>query len=140
MINISYPLIIFILAFINNINALAQYAKGKVLGEKLEACVFAEVKNLSTGQITHTDTLGLFAIGATHGDTIEISYVPYSTEKREFKNEFLKVILIDRSVNDLGSPWTKRKYHKADKQLGKYYKKLYKKADKEELWNRFSKS
>lgn len=42
--------------------------------------------------------------------------------------------MIDKTVNDLRAIWTERQYRKADRQIKKRLKKLYNKADKQNVW------
>ena len=83
---------------------------------------------------------GRYKITATTNDTLQFRFVGLTTEKIPVKKQAqdLNLIMIDRTVNDLGAIWTKRQYRKTDRQIEKRLKKLYKKADKQKVWKNSS--
>lgn len=109
---------------------------GKIIDDKLQPFIGAIVINKSTNSKVYSNKDGLYRIQCNIGDTIVFDCVGYTAETRIVKDidSRIYVILMDKSVNCLGSPWTARQYRKAGRLMNKKYKDLYKQADKKGIW------
>jgi hypothetical protein len=64
--------------------------------------------DLNTHEKITADSKGHYTIRAGLGDTLIFSFVGVSSEKRIVQNiGHINVLLIDKTVNDLGAVWTK---------------------------------
>ncbi len=127
-------MLVFILT-INSIYCQSILTKGKVVDDKLTELIAVNVKNTKSGQHVLTDKHGNFEIETNIGDTLVFSYIGLTDELiviSEIKS--IKLIMTDKSVNCLGAEWSKRDYRKADKQIQKRLKTLYKEAEKNNIW------
>ena len=134
-----------LLIFITGLSNLtfAQVGKtvsGKIIDDNLACLSGVKITNLNSGMESISDQDGRYKIIATTNDTLQFRFVGLTTEKIPIKKQaqVLNLIMIDKTVNDLGAIWTKRQYRKADRQIEKRLKKLYKKADKQNVWKNSS--
>ena len=111
--------------------------KGKVLDDQLKKAVGTPVINLSSKANTVTNGDGIYEIHGIVGDTIEFRYIGCAKEKRVIANngQIINVLMIDKTVNDLGAIWSRKQWQKADKQIAKRYRELEKEAQKQGKWN-----
>ena len=127
-------MLVFILT-INSIYCQVTLTKGKVVDDKLTELIAVNVKNTKSGQHVLTDKNGNFEIETNIGDTLVFSYIGLTDELIVIlETTRIKLIMTDKSVNCLGAEWSKRDYKKADRQIHKRLKKLYKKAEAKNIW------
>ncbi|WP_225000400.1 hypothetical protein [Cesiribacter sp. SM1] len=136
------PLAINIVIWISTLTAFGVTAQeggvaGRIVNDEFEYVYRAKVTNKTTREITHSDTEGHYQIGASVGDTLTFEIIGYTPELRIIdKNpDVVNIILMDKSVNDLGTPWTERQYRRAHRRIEKIYCRLYKEADNKNIWN-----
>ncbi|MBS1531015.1 MAG: carboxypeptidase-like regulatory domain-containing protein [Bacteroidetes bacterium] len=91
---------------------------GHVIDRNLDDVIGATIVNLNTHERVNTDSKGHYLIKAIISDTLLFSFVGVSPEKRIVHNntEHINILLIDRTVNDLGAVWTKKQYRQAERQ------------------------
>jgi FAD synthase len=111
--------------------------KGRVVDAKMADQSYTEITNLKNQKSTFTDKEGFYIISASIGDTLSYRCIGYTTEKRIVAklDRHIDVLVMDRSVNCLGSPWTKRQWNKAEKEMDKVYQKLEAKAKHSGKWD-----
>jgi len=113
-----------------------EVVKGRIIGEKLENAVGAEILNGRTKHKVNADGNGIYNIDAIVGDTLTFYFVGYTKEKRIVKDQsHIDVLLMNKNVNDLGAIWTKKQWKKANKQIEKRYSQLEGEAQKTGKWN-----
>jgi hypothetical protein len=109
---------------------------GKVIDENFNNLIAVNIYNLNSKESLRTDKNGFFETNAEIGDTLRFSFIGLTDEKIVIKDSgFIKLIMIDKSVNCLGAEWSKGDYKKADRQIKKRIKKLYTEAELKEIWN-----
>jgi hypothetical protein len=120
---------------VNSIYCQDILIKGKIVDDKLSELLAVNVKNIESNRHALTNENGLFEIESNLGDTLEISFVGFTTERIIVSDTGnIKLIMTDKSVNCLGAIWSKRDYKKANKRIEKKLKALYKQADKNQIW------
>jgi len=109
---------------------------GKIVDEKLQQFIGDVVINKSTNEKTISDKSGFYQIKGNRGDTITFECIGVTHEKRIISDlgSRINVILMDKSVNCLGAPWTQRQYKKADRLINRKYNDLYKQAERIGIW------
>lgn len=130
----TFTFLTLIICF-NSIYCQDNLIKGKIVDDKLSDLLAVNVKNIASNQHVLTNENGLFEIESNLGDTLEISFVGFTTERIVVLDTAnIKLIMIDKSVNCLGAIWSKRDYMKAYKRIDKKLKSLYKQANKNQIW------
>ncbi len=112
--------------------------RGKIVDEKLTCLFGVKITNLNSGTESISDQNGRYEIIASENDTLEFQMIGLTTDKIkiEKETETLNLIMMDKDVNCLGAIWTERQYRKAYREIEKRLKKLYKKAEKQNLWTK----
>lgn len=119
----------------NSIYCQDNLIKGKIVDDKLSDLLAVNVKNIASNRHVLTNEKGLFEIESNLGDTLEISFVGFTTARIVVSDSAnIKLIMTDKSVNCLGAIWSKRDYRKAYKRIDKKLRELYKQADKNQIW------
>ena len=129
--------IVLSIAILVTVDSFGQsYINGKIIDEKLQPFGRALVINKTINETVMSDINGLYQIKCNKGDTITFECIGVTAEKRIILDldSKINVILMNKFVNCLGSPWTQRQYRKADKRINRIYKGLYKHADKKGIW------
>ncbi len=113
---------------------------GKIVDEKLNCIFGVKVTNLNSGMETVSDQNGRYEIIATENDTLEFQMIGLTTDqiKIDKPTQTQNLIMMDKDVNCLGAIWTDKQYRKAYKQIESRLKKLYKKAEKQNVWRNSS--
>ena len=128
--------LLMLILSINPIFGQSIKIEGKVINEKFNNLIAVNVDNLNSRESCVTDKNGFFETYAEIGDTLKFSFIGLTNDKIVINDsEFIKLIMVDKSVNCLGAEWTKRDYEKADRQINKRMKKLYKEAGIKEIWD-----
>jgi len=111
---------------------------GKIIDDKLTSLFGVKITDLNNGAESITDQNGQFEINVSQNDTLEFSFIGLTSEKIKIEtiNENLNLIMIDKSVNCLGAIWTDKMYERAEKKQNRMIKKLYKKAEKNNVWKK----
>lgn len=102
-------------------------------------CLFGvKIKNLNSGTESISDQNGRYEIIASENDTLEFQMIGLTTDKIKIEKptETMNLIMMDKDVNCLGAIWTERQYKKAYREIEKRLKKLYKKAEKQNVWTK----
>jgi len=132
-------LFIIIIRFLNQTFSQSKIIlTGKIVDENLTCLQGVKITNKTSGEVILTDQNGSYKITALKNDTISFEMVGLTTDniKIERSTEPLNLIMMDKNVNDLGAIWTDKDYHQAHRQINKTLKKLYKKADKQNVWKK----
>lgn len=119
--------IVLTFLFITNVVKFqTSFVTGRVIDEKMKNLLGAEITNLRTHQHIIADTGGFYHIKASVGDTLIYKWVGCTPEIRVINGttKHINVLLMNKTVNDLGAIWTKRQWEKANNQTLKTYKKL----------------
>ena len=113
---------------------------GKIVDEKLTCLFGVKITNLNSGAESISDQNGGYEIIATENDTLEFQMIGLTTDKIKIEKptHTLNLIMMDKDVNCLGAIWTERQYRKAYREIEKRLKKLYKKAEKQNVWKNSS--
>ena len=113
---------------------------GKIVDEKMNCLFGVKITNLNSGTKSISDQNGRYEILATGNDTLEFQMVGLSTDKIKIEKptQTLNLIMMDKEVNCLGAIWTDKQYRKAYKRIERQLKKLYKKAEKLNVWKNSS--
>ncbi len=113
---------------------------GKIVDEKLTCLFRVKITNLNSGTKSTSDQNGRYEILATENDTLEFQMVGLSTDKIKIEKptQTRNLIMMDKEVNCLGAIWTDKQYRKAYKRIERQLKKLYKKAEKLNVWKNSS--
>ncbi len=132
----KFSLTCLFLSFAFSMFAQDNPIKGRVVGQQMENVPYARITNTRTHQEVETDTGGFYYINASTGDTLTYKSIGYTQEKREVNDitKHLNVLLINKTVNDLGAVWTRRQWRKAERSVEKYYKQLERQADQSGKW------
>jgi hypothetical protein len=115
-------------------------SSGKIVDEKLKCLFGVKIRNLNSGAESLSDQNGRYEIIATENDTLEFQMIGLTNEKIRIEKptQTLNLIMIDKDVNCLGAIWTERQYRKAYQEIEKRLKKLYKKAERQNVWKNSS--
>ena len=113
---------------------------GKIVDENMTCLYGVKITNLNSGEETISDQNGTYEIIATEKDTIQFELIGMTTDKIKIvkPTQTLNLIMMDKDVNCLGANWSDKQYHKANRQIEKRLKQLYKEADKREVWKESS--
>ena len=131
----QFILIFLIVLFANLSFAQEIEVHGKLIDKEFKPLVGVKIENLSTKLQTRSDKSGNYVIKATLNDTLTFNLIGLTEEVRVVSENKINVILIDKTLNCLGSPWSDRKWKKEQKRVDKYYEKLYKIANRENHWD-----
>lgn len=74
-------------------NCFAQTQKGFITGEDKTVLQEATIRNLRTGNHSHSNDIGYFAIQAEEGDSLEITHIAYTSLTTVANNSTLKISL-----------------------------------------------
>ena len=133
-------ILILILVGISNIIFAQNTIKlsGKIVDENLNCLFGVIITNLNSGEQVLSDKNGRFEIKVTNNDSLEFRTVGLTTEKIKIKKSTntVNLILISKKVNCLGALWTEKQYRKANREIEKQLRKLYKIAKKQDIWNK----
>lgn len=131
-------ILLIILIGISNLSfaQVATKVSGKIIDEKLNCLFRVKITNLHSGAESISDQNGRYEINATKNDTLEFKSLGLTTDKIRIENpsQTLDIIMIDKSVNCLGADWTDNQYKKANKGIEKFLRKLYRKAEDQNIW------
>ncbi len=132
--------LVFLLLFLcifGSVNAQLGHIQGKIIDEQLQNAVGASVVNLSTHVKVSANRDGLYSINTSIGDTLYYRLIGLTDEKRVVENDYshINVVLINKTVNDLGAVWSQRMWEKANQQMTRRYQKIEKEAQKLGIWN-----
>lgn len=110
---------------------------GHIIDKNLNDLTGAQITNLNTHEKSYANEYGNYSIKAKMGDTLSFAFIGETTEKRMIidTSKHLNILLINKTVNDLGAIWTKKQYKKAEREINRYYKQLEEKAKKEGKWD-----
>ena len=113
---------------------------GKIVNEKLTCLFGVKITNLNSATESISDQNGRYEIIASENDTLEFQIVGLTTDKIKIEKptRTLNLIMMNKDVNCLGAIWTEKQYRKANKRIERQLKKLYKKAEKENVWKNSS--
>ncbi|UAB75580.1 carboxypeptidase-like regulatory domain-containing protein [Mesoflavibacter sp. SCSIO 43206] len=113
---------------------------GKIVNEKLNCLFGVKITNLNSGTESISDQNGRYEINATENDTLEFQMIGLTTDKIKVEKttQTLNLIMMDKDVNCLGAIWTDKQYRKAYRGIEKRLKKLYKTAEKQNVWKNSS--
>jgi len=113
---------------------------GKIVDEKLTCLFGVKITNLNSGMESISDQNGRYEIIATENDTLEFQIVGLTTDKIKIEKstQTRNLIMMNKDVNCLGAIWTEKQYQKANKRIERQLKKIYKKAEKENVWKNSS--
>ena len=111
--------------------------KGRILDEQLNPVLGAQINDLENHQSSITDADGHYGISASVGDRIEYKFVGSTNETRIIINpeKHINVILMNKTINDLGAILTKKQWERAERKMKRYYDQLEIKADQSGKWN-----
>jgi hypothetical protein len=129
-------LIFFCFLTVNSFSQTKQI-KGRILDEQLNPIPGAQINDLKNHQASIANAEGFYSISASVSDTIKYKFVGSTNEIRIVINpeQHINVILIDKTLNDLGVIWTKKQWERAEKKTKRYYHQLEIKADQSGKWN-----
>ncbi|QQL48706.1 hypothetical protein [Mucilaginibacter ginkgonis] len=112
------------------------YISGKVIDEHLQQFTGAKITNKTSNIIRFANANGLYSIPANLGDSLVFSFRGTAAETRIVKvfTRPTNVLLMNKTVNDLGAVWTKKQWLKAEKEVDKKYRSLLDKARSRGVW------
>ena len=135
-------ILLILLIGISNLTSAQMGTKlsGKIVDEKLTCLYGVKIKNLTKGTESISDQNGSYEISVEENDTLEFQMIGLTTDqiKIEKLTQTLNLIMMDKEVNCLGADWTESQYKKANRRIDMRLKKLYKKAEEQNVWKNSS--
>ena len=135
-------ILLIILIGISNLtfSQIGTNLSGKIVDEKLNCLFGVKITNLNTRAESISDQNGRYKIIATENDTLEFQMIGLTTDKIKIEKptQTLNLIMMDKDVNCLGAIWTDKQYRRAYRGIEKRLEKLYKTAEKQNVWKNSS--